>query len=44
LEEHCKRLDEWREKRNPGSVEVMRSRYAQMTLAAQENKTRAASN
>jgi hypothetical protein len=44
LEEHCKRLDAWREKRNPGSVEVMRSRYAQMTQAAQDNKTRAASN
>jgi hypothetical protein len=44
LEEHCKRLDAWREKRNPGSVEVLRKVYAQMGEAVQENKTRAASN
>jgi hypothetical protein len=44
LEEHCKRLDAWREKRNPGSVETLRKVYAQMSEAAQENKARAASN
>jgi hypothetical protein len=44
LEEHCKRLDAWREKRNPGSVEVLRKVYAQMNEAVQESKTRAASN
>jgi len=44
LEEHCKRLDAWREKRNPGSVEAIRKVYAQMSAAAQENKARAASN
>jgi hypothetical protein len=44
LEEHCKRLDAWREKRNPGSVEVLRKVYGQMNEAVQENKTRAASN
>jgi hypothetical protein len=44
LEEHCKRLDAWREKRNPGSVEALRNVYAQMNLAVQENKARAASN
>ena len=42
LEEHCKRLDVWREKRNPGSTETMRKVYAQMTQQAQENKARAA--
>jgi hypothetical protein len=44
LEEHCKRLDAWREKRNPGSVEALRKVYAQMSEAVQENKARAASN
>jgi hypothetical protein len=44
LEEHCKRLDAWREKRNPGSVEAIRKVYTQMSAAAQENKARAASN
>jgi hypothetical protein len=44
LEEHCKRLDAWREKRNPGSVEVLRKVYGQMSEAVQENKSRAASN
>ncbi len=43
LEEHCKRLDAWREKRNPGSVEVLRKVYAQMGEAVQENKARSAS-
>lgn len=44
LEEHCKRLDAWREKRNPGSVEALRKTYAQMTQMAQQNKVRSASN
>jgi len=44
LEEHCKRLDAWREKRNPGSVEALRKVYAQMSEAVQESKARAASN
>jgi hypothetical protein len=44
LEEHCKRLDAWREKRNPGSVEAIRKVYAQMGQAAQENRAQAASN
>jgi hypothetical protein len=44
LEEHCKRLETWREKRNPGSVEALRKVYAQMNEAVQENKARAASN
>jgi hypothetical protein len=44
LEEHCKRLDAWREKRNPGSVEVLRKVYGQMSDAVQENKSRVASN
>jgi hypothetical protein len=44
LEEHCKRLETWREKRNPGSVEALRKVYAQMSEAVQQNKARAASN
>jgi hypothetical protein len=44
LEEHCKRLDAWREKRNPGSVEAIRKMYAQMNAVAQENKAQAANN
>ena len=44
LEEHAKRLEAWREKRNPGSVEALRNVYAQMSEAVQENKARAASN
>jgi hypothetical protein len=44
LEEHCKRLDAWREKRSPGSVEAIRKTYAQMNQAAQENRTQAASS
>ncbi len=30
LEEHCKRLDAWREKKAPGSTETMRERMRQM--------------
>jgi hypothetical protein len=44
LEEHCKRLDAWREKRNPGSTETMRKVYTQMSEQVQENKARAAGN
>jgi hypothetical protein len=44
LEEHCNRLDAWREKRNPGSVETLRKVYPQMSEAVQETKSRAASN
>jgi hypothetical protein len=44
LEEHCKRLDAWREKRNPGSTETMRKVYTQMSEQAQESKARAAGN
>jgi hypothetical protein len=44
LEEHAKRLEAWREKRNPGSVEALRKVYAQMNEAVEEHKARAASN
>lgn len=44
LEEHCKRLDAWREKRNPGSVEALRKTYAQLTQMVKETKARSASN
>lgn len=44
LEQHCLRLEAWREKRNPGSTEAIRKMYAQMSQAVQENKARAASN
>jgi len=44
LEEHSKRLDAWREKRNPGAVEALRKVYAEMNEALQENKARAASH
>jgi hypothetical protein len=40
----AKRLDAWREKRNPGSTETMRKVYTQMSQQAQENKARAAGN
>lgn len=30
LEEHCKRLETWREKRAPGSTETMRQMFARM--------------
>jgi hypothetical protein len=44
LEEHAKRLEAWREKRNPGSLEALRKVYAQMNEAVEENKARGASN
>lgn len=30
LEQHCKRLEQWREKRSPGSTEAMRQMLARM--------------
>ena len=39
LEEHCKRLDAWREKRAPGSTEAMRQIMQQMATARQQAKT-----
>ena len=44
LEENCRRLEAWREKRNPGSTETLRKVYAQMSEAVQTAKTQAASN
>lgn len=38
LEEHCKRLDAWREKRAPGSTEAMRQIMQQMATARQQSK------
>jgi hypothetical protein len=40
LEEQCKRLEAWREKRNPGSNEAIRKMIAQMqTMQAQKAQT-----
>jgi hypothetical protein len=36
LEEHCRRLEAWREKRAPGSSQTMRQLLAQMPQAAQK--------
>jgi hypothetical protein len=36
LEEHCKRLDAWRDKRAPGSTEAMRQMLAQVPPAAKK--------
>jgi len=44
LEEHCKRLEAWREKNNPGSTEAMRKLYAQMQETVQASKAKAAGN
>jgi hypothetical protein len=44
LEEQCKRLEAWREKKAPGHTEKLRKVYAQMTQAVQESKARSASN
>jgi hypothetical protein len=43
LEEQCKRLEAWREKRNPGSTEAMRKMLAQMYQAMEAKKAQAAS-
>jgi hypothetical protein len=44
LEEQCKRLEAWREKRNPGSNEATRKMIAQMQQAMQAQKAQTASN
>lgn len=41
-EEQCKRLEAWREKRNPGSTEAMRNMLAQMQQSMQAQKAQAA--
>jgi hypothetical protein len=38
LEEQCKRLDAWREKRAPGSTEALRQRLQQMARAQAQGK------
>jgi hypothetical protein len=42
LEEHCNRLEAWREKRNPGSNDAIRKVMAQMQQAVEAAKTQAA--
>jgi len=42
LEEQCKRLEAWREKRSPGSNEAIRKVLAQMQQATQAPKAQAA--
>jgi hypothetical protein len=42
LEQHCNRLESWREKRNPGSNEAIRKVLAQMQQATQAGKAQAA--
>jgi hypothetical protein len=42
LEEQCKRLEAWREARNPGSNEAIRKMMAQMQQAVQATKAQAA--
>ena len=44
LEEQCKRLEAWREKRNPGSNAAIRKVLAQMQQAMQAPKAQAASS
>ena len=44
MEEHAKRLEDWREKHSPGSNEAMRKMRAEMTARAQGQKAQAASN
>ena len=44
MEEHCKRLENWREKNSPGSNEAMRKMRAEMTQRPQAPKAQAASN
>ncbi|MGH9685314.1 MAG: DUF4760 domain-containing protein [Candidatus Acidiferrales bacterium] len=39
LEKHCKRLEEWREKRAPGSTEAIRQMVAQMQQGTAKTKT-----
>ena len=42
LEEQCKRLEAWREARNPGSNDAIRKVMAQMREATQMTKKQAA--
>ena len=42
LEEQCKRLEAWREKRSPGSNEAIRKMLAEMQQASQAPKAQAA--
>jgi hypothetical protein len=44
LENHCTRLEEWREKRAPGTTEAMRGVMKAMREAAQASKIRTAGN
>jgi hypothetical protein len=44
LEEHCKRLETWREKRSPGANEAIRKVFAQMQQAGRAPKAQAASS
>jgi hypothetical protein len=44
LEEQCRRLEAWREKRNPGANEAMRKLMAQMMQTAQAAKAQAAAS
>ncbi|MGH9675821.1 MAG: DUF4760 domain-containing protein [Candidatus Acidiferrum sp.] len=44
MEQLCKRYEEWREKRNPGSHEAIRKLFATMREAAQAAKAKAAGN
>ena len=44
LEEHCQRLEAWREKKAPGQTEKLRKVYAQMNEMVQQSKARSASN
>ncbi|MGH9562110.1 MAG: DUF4760 domain-containing protein [Candidatus Acidiferrum sp.] len=42
MEEHCERLEAWREKNSPGSNEVIRKLRAEMMQAAQAGKAQTA--
>jgi hypothetical protein len=42
MEEHCKRLEEWREKNSPDSNEVMRKFRSEMMQRAETGKAQAA--
>ena len=42
LEQHCQRLEAWREKHNPGSNDALRKAFSQMQLASQAPKAQAA--
>lgn len=44
LEDQCKRLEAWREKRNPGSNEAMRKMMAQMQQMMQAQKAQSAND